>query len=222
MTTSTGEGIRERKKRLMRQALSDAAATLFLDRGFDDVRVADVAAECGVSEKTVYNYFQTKEALVMDRLEDTADSLRIAAEHSSDDPVDVCLGLLGAESARAVDSIGGGGAQAARRFSRFGALVHQTPALRAYQSQMLDRFVEMATRWLCRLTARPPNDPQVAVAAQAVISLWRVQFSRLHLRLRETPTDLTGVRRRVAADVEEAAIVARAAVAVLETSRRHP
>ena len=62
------EGLRERKKRLMRQQLSDTATAMFLERGFDEVRVAEIAAACGVSEKTVFNYFPTKEALVLDRL----------------------------------------------------------------------------------------------------------------------------------------------------------
>src|SRR5215831_15564289 len=70
------EGLRERKKRLMRQQLSDTATRMFLDRGFDAVRVAEVAEACGVSEKTVFNYFPTKESLVLDRLETTVSSLR--------------------------------------------------------------------------------------------------------------------------------------------------
>ena len=38
-----GEGLRQRKKRLMRQQLSDTATAMFLERGFDAVRVAEVA-----------------------------------------------------------------------------------------------------------------------------------------------------------------------------------
>src|ERR1700689_1895299 len=64
-----GEGLRERKKRLTRQLISDTATTMFLERGFEEVRVAEVAAACNVSEKTVYNYFPTKESLVLDREE---------------------------------------------------------------------------------------------------------------------------------------------------------
>src|SRR6202051_5120995 len=69
-------GLRERKKRLMRQQLSDTATRMFLERGFDAVRVTDIAAACGVSEKTVFNYFPTKESLILDRLESTMASLR--------------------------------------------------------------------------------------------------------------------------------------------------
>jgi len=44
-----GEGLRERKKRLTRQLISDTATTMFLERGFEEVRVAEVAAACNVS-----------------------------------------------------------------------------------------------------------------------------------------------------------------------------
>ena len=69
------EGLRERKKRLMRQQLSDTATQMFLERGFDAVRVTEIAEACGVSEKTVFNYFPTKESLILDRLESTVASL---------------------------------------------------------------------------------------------------------------------------------------------------
>src|ERR1700732_4400573 len=76
--TSKAEGLRERKKRLMRQQLTDAATEMFMERGFDGFRVADVAEACGVSEKTFFNYFPTKESLVLDRLDASIASLRTA------------------------------------------------------------------------------------------------------------------------------------------------
>src|SRR5579864_5614755 len=95
-----GEGLRERKKRLMRQLLSDTATRMFLDRGFDAVRVAEVAEACGVSEKTVFNYFPTKESLVLDRLEDTVASLRSGLDPETEPevpPVEAALRILDRE-----------------------------------------------------------------------------------------------------------------------------
>jgi AcrR family transcriptional regulator len=59
------EGLRERKKRQTRAAIAEAAMTLFHAHGFDAVTVADVARAAEVSEKTVFNYFPTKEDLVL-------------------------------------------------------------------------------------------------------------------------------------------------------------
>ena len=63
----TEPGLRERKKARTRQAIADAAARLFAQRGYEQVAVSDVAREAEVSEQTVYNYFPTKDQLVTDR-----------------------------------------------------------------------------------------------------------------------------------------------------------
>src|SRR5436305_14493861 len=92
-----GQGLRERKKRLMRQHLSDTATAMFLERGFDAVRVAEVAEACGVSEKTVFNYFPTKESLVLDRWEVTAVSLRSGLADGGIPPVEAVRRILDSE-----------------------------------------------------------------------------------------------------------------------------
>jgi len=60
------EGRRARKKRQTRQAISDVATGLFIDRGFDAVTVADVAKAADVAVQTVFNHFPTKEDLFFD------------------------------------------------------------------------------------------------------------------------------------------------------------
>src|SRR3982751_5006220 len=89
-----GEGLRERKKRQMRQRLSDVATELFLERGFEAVRVAEIAAACGVSEKTVFNYFPSKEALILDLPEATMTMLRTGLARVDRSPTDAALDIL--------------------------------------------------------------------------------------------------------------------------------
>ncbi|WP_406454890.1 TetR/AcrR family transcriptional regulator [Streptomyces sp. NBC_00876] len=69
------EGLRERKKRRTRQHLSDVATGLFLERGFDDVTIAEIARAADVSVNTVYNYFPAKEDLFLDRSQGIVDRL---------------------------------------------------------------------------------------------------------------------------------------------------
>ncbi|MFF0477277.1 TetR/AcrR family transcriptional regulator [Streptomyces sp. NPDC004284] len=66
-------GLRERKKARTRQALSDAAIALFLEKGFDGVSVAEVAAAAEVSKPTLFRYFPAKEDLVLHRFADHED-----------------------------------------------------------------------------------------------------------------------------------------------------
>jgi AcrR family transcriptional regulator len=74
------DGLRERKKRATRQALSVAAMRLAVERGLDNVHVEDIAAAAGVSPRTFNNYFASKYeaicALAMDRGVLIGDALR--------------------------------------------------------------------------------------------------------------------------------------------------
>ncbi|MEU1881606.1 TetR family transcriptional regulator [Streptosporangium sp. NPDC020072] len=63
-------GLRQLKKQQVHDAISTAAITLFLDRGFDEVSVAEVAAAAGVSKPTLFKYFASKEDLVLHRISD--------------------------------------------------------------------------------------------------------------------------------------------------------
>lgn len=70
MTMSNPPGLREHKKQQMYQRLSDTAIALFLDKGFERVTVADVAAAVDISKPTLFRYFPAKEDLVLHRLAD--------------------------------------------------------------------------------------------------------------------------------------------------------
>lgn len=66
MATESGsarEGFREGVRRQMRDGILDAARELTVARGWGNVRMADVATTAGVSRRTVYNEFETRDRL---------------------------------------------------------------------------------------------------------------------------------------------------------------
>jgi AcrR family transcriptional regulator len=63
-------GLRARKKARTRDAIADAAISLFLAHGFDQVAINDIAATAEVSKPTLFRYFASKEDLVLHRFAD--------------------------------------------------------------------------------------------------------------------------------------------------------
>lgn len=69
-------GLRERKRLARRLQILEAAAVAFQRGGFDETRIDDIAAIADVAPGTVYNYFPTKDALL----------LGLASHHRSQSP----------------------------------------------------------------------------------------------------------------------------------------
>jgi AcrR family transcriptional regulator len=58
-------GLRERKKRARREALVDATHRLAAEHGLENVTVEAICAEVGISVRTFFNYFETKDDAVL-------------------------------------------------------------------------------------------------------------------------------------------------------------
>lgn len=63
-------GRRERHKAATRQALTEAALSLFEERGYSATTVADITERVDVAERTFFRYFPTKEAVLFPDFED--------------------------------------------------------------------------------------------------------------------------------------------------------
>ena len=59
------ESLRSKKARLTRSALHEAAITRVLDDGLECATVASIAADVGVSTRTFFNYYATKEDAIV-------------------------------------------------------------------------------------------------------------------------------------------------------------
>jgi AcrR family transcriptional regulator len=198
-----GEGLRERKKRVTRQRISDVASALFVGRGFDAVRVAEIAEAAGVSEKTIYNYFPNKESLVFDQADEQlaklADRLRNRPPGAS--PSRVVVDVLSEEAARlsAVTEN-----QHLDFLPAFGAMIRNSPALRAAWSEHRHRLVETVAEILAADAGVDPRDPEPFVAACALVSIFELYYGSTvrHIADGAAPEAFLGL---VQADLKRAA-----------------
>ncbi len=80
-------GLRERKKARVRETIAATAIRMFLESGFDQVSITDIAREADVSRRTLFAYFPTKEDLVLQRFADHEDeAARIVRARRPDQP----------------------------------------------------------------------------------------------------------------------------------------
>lgn len=132
MTTPEPIGRRERKKAATRKTISDVATMMFLERGFDNVSIREVADAADVSPTTVFAHFPQKEALVFDEDDEQRDRLVSAVR---DRPAGQTINraihdFYVTEIAANIDEHGD---DVARIFQRF---LNETPALREYAARM--------------------------------------------------------------------------------------
>jgi AcrR family transcriptional regulator len=196
------EGLRDRKRRLTRQTISDAATTMFATRGFDNVTVSEVAARVGVSEKTIYNYFPTKESMVLDTADDAlAEMAQALRERRPDESLtDAVLRALESDMRRfdeVPDDI-------VAFLPMFLAMIETTAALRAAWLDLYDQLAEVVREELAIQAGVDPRDPEVGVAGRALVGLVQVA---LESRVRWIQEGLRGeaLRSAVNSDVNRAA-----------------
>lgn len=177
-------GLRERKKAQTRQHISDVATRLFLERGFDEVTVAEIAGAADVSVKTVFNYFGSKEDLLFDRQDEVVASIDLVA--ASRQPGEAFVDAL----QRAVEegypalpwgawsALTDAAAEARRRYYR---MVDDHPHLRA-RVLLIDRRVAAAVRRVVAADLGVGEDAPEALAygelLHAAYAATGLEFSR--------------------------------------------
>lgn len=177
------EGLRERKKRQVRQRISNVATAMFLVHGFDNVTVAQVAAASDVSEQTVFNYFTTKESMFFDRNEPLIDAVADAVrERTSASLIDVVVQSISSEihPGRWGTLDDAGQLQLVRRFC---AVATQSPTLVAARFAELPHFIDRVSAALAERVGAAPRDPEVQLATLVVAGLVQVRVEAAFLHI---------------------------------------
>lgn len=152
-------GRRERKKAETRRALSGAAVRLFLERGFDEVTVAEVAEEADTAVTTLFNHFPDgKNALLFDENEDREAGL-VAAVRNRPAGSAVLTAVEGFIGSRGPFKTG-----ASAEFRQRARLIRDTPALRAYARRRWTDCEDALTAVLAEETGREADAALRALA----------------------------------------------------------
>jgi AcrR family transcriptional regulator len=204
----TDVGLRERKKAVLRQHISDTATELFLQRGFDAVHIKEIAQVCDVSEKTVYNYFPVKEALLLDREDAMSEGLRRALTNYDTSTVQAMVGLLRDEVEFMTEGLKShkSPAKAMAMVRQFLHLLETHPSLMMYQQNIMDRLVDTTAGLLSQRNNSPVDAPETRIAAEMLIGLWNLQHRALrnYVISKNTPNSIANSTNR---DVAQAAKV---------------
>ncbi|OHV76604.1 TetR family transcriptional regulator [Rhizobium sp. LCM 4573] len=164
------EGRRERKRRQTRDRIQQAAMTLFLERGFEETTVEDIAEAADVSKRSFFDYFPSKEDVVFAWQDTFAQHLMnaIATRPSDEAAVSAVRHALIETVVIAAD----------QRALAIGDLVNRTPALKA-RDQL--KYAKLEQKLAEALEARSRSQEErrrMRMLAAVVIGMLRVGAER--------------------------------------------
>lgn len=145
-TEARRDRLRERTRAAVRAELAELALELFARHGFEETTVDDVAQAAGMSKRSLFRYFATKEDMVLGAVDSMGEAVaeELRARPSDEDPWQSLRSVLCAWEERITTS--------ADRLARQ-RLIEQTPALRARHAQRR----EMARRQIAEALRERPG-----------------------------------------------------------------
>jgi AcrR family transcriptional regulator len=167
-------GLREAKKQKTRAAISLLATRLFIERGYDNVTTAEIAALAEVSVPTLFKYFPTKESLVFDEDAEREQSLieTVKNRRKGQSILDSLL-EAGLKELTEIEKIH------SRETKAFMKLLRQTPQLAQYAQQMWLRHEKSLAATILEET----KTKLTPIEAEAIA---RYHLNALHRSLEET------------------------------------
>jgi AcrR family transcriptional regulator len=158
-------GLRERKKRATRDALARAALELFVERGYDETTLAEIAEAAGVSTRTIFAYFPSKEDLLFSTLETMSDAL---AQALADRPA-------GTDALTALrEFILSSAHEKTELDHRLGQVIAADPTLSSHKRARIAQLQEVLAAAIADDLGIRPDDLQPQVAAASLTAAFEV------------------------------------------------
>ena len=152
-----------------RGRLEKAALELYVERGFEQTTVAEIAKRAGLTERTFFRYFADKREVLFAGAGSLQDFLvgTLASAPDSAAPIDAVAAALEAAGALLQEN---------REYSRQRQAVIAANA--ELQERELIKLASLASAIAGALRQRGVTDPAASLAAEAGIAVFRIAFER--------------------------------------------
>lgn len=173
------DGVRAQKKRATQRLLTQTGMRLFLEQGYAETTLDQIAAEAGVSRRTIFSYFASKEDILVASSDDGWDDILgdIAKTSPQSQPLaSVCECLLTRLAMRTNEDL-----LALRKLMMLSATLRSRG-----QTGFLERESAIA-QVMRRVWAEPEREWEIRLAAMAAVGAFRLAVETW----RDSPEDLS-------------------------------
>lgn len=147
-----------------RRAIEDVAMRLFVERGFDETTVEEIAAAAGISRRTFFRYFASKNDVVWG-----AFSEGLQRFHDALATVDPATPWPQALRAAVVEFNRLDPEQVPVHRRRMELILH-VPALQAYSTLMYAQWRAIVAEFVAARTGREPDDPLPSLVGHTALA----------------------------------------------------
>lgn len=147
--TKINDSLRERKKIKMREELVEAAFRLFVQQGFDNTTVNDIANLACVSPRTFFRYFSCKEDVVLDyELVEYDEIITALKSRPVNEPIWIALKKSSVNVTRSCEE--GAYGIDPNRFKTLRDLIRNHPSIRAKNNEILQSKKQLLTELIAK------------------------------------------------------------------------
>jgi AcrR family transcriptional regulator len=155
-------GLRERKKQKTKEAIQREAMRLFQEQGYEETTIEEIAEAAEISPSTFFNYFPTKEDVVLyDRYDPIMASMMLA--RPPEEPPSVVMKYV-------FETLGVMLDRDSEIIVARARMALKVPALRARFWEEMERARDLISSVIAARTGRDPDDFELRVVSMALVA----------------------------------------------------
>jgi len=165
---ASGMGLREVKAARTRRQVIDVALDLFIDQGYDETTMEQIAAKAEIGTTTLYRYFPSKDVLILDPFRRMMDLGTLLGARPVDEPLNFALGATLQQLVQDLDERDDGRTAALRK------VVDSAPVPRARLWDLFAQAQRELEGAIAERMDRPVEDLLVIMTAHTTFAVLRI------------------------------------------------